>query len=128
MNGSASNCERIQNCPDTDVGDGDVKILISVLVDAVINVDKNCLFLPIAIFHFHKEVAFSSYRDLCVYRDSRQARKLREDRRKVMILIIIWMVTMMMMMIDLMMVVMMIVLMMTVMMTIILMMMKRTRC
>ena len=126
MNGSVSKCERIQNCPDTDVGDGDVTILTSVLVAAVINVEKNCLFLPIAIFH--KKVPFSSYSDLCVSRDSRQARKLREDRRKVMILIIIWMVTMMMMMIDLMMVVMMIVLMMTVMMTIILMMMKRTRC
>ena len=98
MNGSVSNCERIQNCPDTDVGDGDVTILISVFVVAVINVDKNGLSLPIAIFH--KKVPFSSYRDLCVSRDSRQARKLREDRRKVMILIIIWMVTMMMMMID----------------------------
>ena len=124
MNGSVSDCERIQNCPDTDVGDGDVTILTSVLVDAVINVDKNGLFLPIAIFH--KKVPFSSYRDLCVYRDSRQARKLREDRRKVMILIIIWMVTMMMMVIVLMMVVMMmIVLMMTI---VLMMMMKTTRC
>ena len=124
MNGSVSDCERIQNCPDTDVGDGDVTILTSVLVDAVINVDKNGLFLPIAIFH--KKVPFSSYRDLCVYRDSRQARKLREDRRKVMILIIIWMVTMMMMVIVLMMVVMMmIVLMITI---VLMMMMKTTRC